>query len=413
MANDLTTQGPAPLATTGTIKPIIPADFDAVLEYARLVDASGMAPASIKSHTQIAVAIMHGYEVGLTPLAALQSIAVINGRPSLWGDGALALVQSSPACEDIQERFEGEGDALKAICVAKRKGRSPVTSEFSMADAKAAGLLEKTGPWKQYTKRMLKMRARAFALRDAFSDILRGLAIAEEQQDVVLKDITPAEAPPEPPKPPVAAKPKEPAKVVDGEIVDPEPNAKDAEKAAAKKQADDARETAAAQEAEEKAQAKAKRDAEEKERREAEAKRASEQASGADDHEDPFERYLAKFDAAFAAATTFDEMKQIWMDRDRSWPEDEQTKRMMEVRDVHKARVTEQGETKASAPPVKDFDEPSYRKDFLARLDAVKTAEEALALKEEVDAHVEAGRITGKRFSADYEDSLSAKFDTL
>src|SRR5690606_39168844 len=43
------------------------------------------------------------------------------------------------------------------------------------------------GPWTQYPKRMRQMRARAFALRDVFPDVLRGMPIAEAVMD------TPAE----------------------------------------------------------------------------------------------------------------------------------------------------------------------------------------------------------------------------
>ena len=35
-----------------------------------------------------------------------------------------------------------------------------------------------------YSSRMLQMRARAFALRDAFADALRGIQCREEMQDV-------------------------------------------------------------------------------------------------------------------------------------------------------------------------------------------------------------------------------------
>jgi hypothetical protein len=52
-----------------------------------------------------------------------------------------------------------------------------------VADAKAAGLWAKGGPWTQYPKRMLAMRARGFALRNAFADVLRGLVTAEEAGD--------------------------------------------------------------------------------------------------------------------------------------------------------------------------------------------------------------------------------------
>ena len=36
-------------------------------------------------------------EIGLAPLQAMQSIAVINGRATLWGDALVALVQKAVA----------------------------------------------------------------------------------------------------------------------------------------------------------------------------------------------------------------------------------------------------------------------------------------------------------------------------
>ncbi|WP_287027931.1 recombinase RecT [Herbaspirillum sp.] len=132
----------------------------------------------------VLVAIQWGMEIGLKPMQAMQNIAVINGRPSIWGDAALALVKASPHYEDVIETYEGTGDKKKAVCIAKRKGRTDVVSEFSVEDAKTAGLYKKSGPWTQYPDRMLQMRARSFALRDQFPDVLKGLSIAEEAMDI-------------------------------------------------------------------------------------------------------------------------------------------------------------------------------------------------------------------------------------
>ena len=104
-----------------------------------------------------------GYEIGLAPLQALQNISVINGKPSVYGDAAMALVQSSAVCEDIEEYVEGEGTPNPvAVCIAKRKGRKPVTAKFSVDDAKRANLGGKQGPWTQDPKRMMQMRANDF-----------------------------------------------------------------------------------------------------------------------------------------------------------------------------------------------------------------------------------------------------------
>ena len=155
------------------------------MQFAKMVSQSDFAPKDFKGKPESCLlAIQHGSEVGLSPMQSLQSIAVINGRPTIWGDAALALVQSSPACEYVREYIDGEGDKAVAVCEVKRRGYpAPTEAHFSMADAKRAGLAGKSGPWTQYPTRMLALRARGFALRNAFADALRGLVTAEEAQD--------------------------------------------------------------------------------------------------------------------------------------------------------------------------------------------------------------------------------------
>jgi hypothetical protein len=125
------------------------------------------------------VAIQWGMEIGLKPLQAMQNIAVINGRPSLWGDAVIALARNSPLCEYIVETCT----ETMATCKVKRRGEPEQIRTFSMDDAAKAGLKAKGGPWLQYPKRMMQMRARAFAIRDVFPDVLKGLEMAEELQD--------------------------------------------------------------------------------------------------------------------------------------------------------------------------------------------------------------------------------------
>jgi hypothetical protein len=145
---------------------------------------AGMAPRDMDTAEKCMVSIMHGLEIGLPPMTALQRIAVVNGRPTLWGDGAMSLVRASGVCEYVTERIDGEGDSRIAICEAKRKGEKlPATRTFSVTDAKTARLWGKSGPWQQFPDRMLQMRARAFALRDLFADVLGGLYLREEIED--------------------------------------------------------------------------------------------------------------------------------------------------------------------------------------------------------------------------------------
>jgi hypothetical protein len=177
--------------------------FDDAFRFAKMVAASDFAPKEFKGKPESCLlAMQHGAEARLTPMQSLQSIAVINGRPTIWGDAALALVQSSPVCEYVREYTEGDGDNMAAVCEAKRRGYpAPTTVRFSVADAKKAGLWGKSGPWTQYPIRMLQLRARGFALRNAFADALRGLITAEEAQDYPTH---------EPAREPVVVRPKFP-----------------------------------------------------------------------------------------------------------------------------------------------------------------------------------------------------------
>jgi hypothetical protein len=160
---------------------------------------SNMVPKQYMGKPQdIMVCIQWGMEMGLAPMQALQNIAVINGKPSVYGDAMMALVQASPVCEGVEESIEDEATPNPvAVCIARRKGRAAVTVRFSVEDAKRAGLWGKQGPWQAYPKRMLQMRARGFALRDAYPDVLKGLISTEEAQDYPeetkrpAKDITP------------------------------------------------------------------------------------------------------------------------------------------------------------------------------------------------------------------------------
>lgn len=172
--------------------PYLPTNIEQAMKLAELVARSDLAPKDYKGKPgNVFVAMQMGHELGLSPMQSIQNIAVINGRPSVWGDALLALCQAHQDFADIIETDDG----AEATCTVKRRGRTDVTRHFSMEDAKRAGLLGKQGPWSSYPARMRQMRARGFALRDAFADALRGLSSAEEQEDVVRAEVVHAATP--------------------------------------------------------------------------------------------------------------------------------------------------------------------------------------------------------------------------
>jgi hypothetical protein len=205
--SDVTVPAHRAIATlsTGGIPAIVPQTMDEVWRFSQVLAKSGLLPKGIETPEQVTVQILTGFELGLKPMVAVQNIAVINGRPSIGGDLALAVLMTSGLLEDHDEWIDGEGDARVAICKVQRKGMKPIERRFSVKDAIQAGLWEtqamvrKTywdkearqrkqsnfetpneSPWYRYQERMLKMRARGFAFRDRFPDVLKGMHLAEE-----------------------------------------------------------------------------------------------------------------------------------------------------------------------------------------------------------------------------------------
>jgi len=176
----------APVTSGNQLAAFVPQSLDEAWRLAGALAASGMCPKAYGTdQNKVMVGILAGAELGLTPFAALQSIAVIGNNPAVWGDGMLGLVEASGKLQDIEESDDG----TTATCRVVRVGRpTPIVRTFSVDDAKKAGLAGKAGPWSQYPARMRQMRARAFALRDAFSDVLRGMKSAEEVRDYAPMD---------------------------------------------------------------------------------------------------------------------------------------------------------------------------------------------------------------------------------
>lgn len=137
-----------------------------------------------------------GFQLGFTLAQSMQDIAIINGKPAVYGDALLALVVSHPEFVDIKEEpIIKDNELFGYQCTVRRANRTPTIRSFTLEDAKKARLLGRPGPWTDYRDRMLQMRARGFACRDAFADRLKGIKSAEEYIiDGEYEDVTPSRA---------------------------------------------------------------------------------------------------------------------------------------------------------------------------------------------------------------------------
>ena len=158
-------------------------EYKAVYEVAEKLATSGLIPKSFKSPADAWYAMLTGQELGLTPIASLHNIHLINGRISLSADSMMALVMAHP------QYFGSSIEEKPGSCTVTLKRKNPQgfiderTATFTMDDAKTASLLGKDN-WKGFPKRMLKARAQAYACRDLFPEILSSLLSKEEAEDL-------------------------------------------------------------------------------------------------------------------------------------------------------------------------------------------------------------------------------------
>lgn len=201
--------------------PIYPETFDDVVRFARMAIFAGMVKPQKVGYGDNAVVeddratearatmiVMQGMELGLPPMAAVQLIAMINGRMTVHSEGVPGILLSKGF--KIEKQFVGKeyDDDFKAVCKLTRPDGQVFTGEFSVKDAKEAGLWDdnatvtkfgKTKPndsaWYRYKKRMLWARALGFAQKDGGSDATKGLMVREEVEDMLRSrqaiDLTP------------------------------------------------------------------------------------------------------------------------------------------------------------------------------------------------------------------------------
>lgn len=181
--------GKAMIPATSYQHTMEPRNFEEIKELAKLLAGSDIVPKDLQGKpANVLVVLMFGRELGISTAQALQNVMVVNGRPAMWGDAVIGKVEASGVMEWWRDAFDEK--TMTATFTVKRKGKpEPTVRTFSQADAQKAGLWSKQGPWSQYPKRMLFCRARAFALRDTFADVLKGLRIAEEDRDII--EVTP------------------------------------------------------------------------------------------------------------------------------------------------------------------------------------------------------------------------------
>jgi hypothetical protein len=160
---------------------LIPTNLEDAIKIAQRLANSGLVPASMRGNPDAVFAgMMLANELGVSTMQGLSNIAVVNGRASVWGELATAIVRASGLCEYLSPpKFTGTGPTMKCTVVGKRKGeKDEVSMEYSMEDAKLAGHLSKD-TYQKNPKDMIMWKALHRLYKFLWADVLKGLTFRE------------------------------------------------------------------------------------------------------------------------------------------------------------------------------------------------------------------------------------------
>jgi len=194
------TQTPENVPQKASIAALVQPDAQGILKgsnleqewkLAEMMVKSGMLPKQYDTPAKVITAKQFAIELGVPPLTALRQIAVINGRPQLYGDLPLGLVRRSGLLDSMKEYFlDDKGQEVcqenknltaeveGAVCVIKRKNEAGREFFWTSKDDQLAGI-SGYETHKKYKRTMYMYRARSMALKSVFSDVLNGVAICE------------------------------------------------------------------------------------------------------------------------------------------------------------------------------------------------------------------------------------------
>lgn len=172
-------QALVPVETSTHALALVPTSIDGAYQLAAWLSNAQLLPPALRGkQADLFTMILAGMELGLPPMAALRGMYIVNGKPALEGKTKAAICLQRGAALYFK-RIEHTPEAT--TWETMRAGQTePVRSRYTKQEAKAAGLLDKEGPWRNYSQRMISHRALGWLCDDVYPDIVLGVATAED-----------------------------------------------------------------------------------------------------------------------------------------------------------------------------------------------------------------------------------------
>jgi len=176
-----------------------PAAFDQIWRASKLFASSDLVPTAYKGKPENCfIAIEMADRMGIAPFAMLQSLVIIQGKPSMEAKLIIALVNDSGIFEDPLD-FEVVGDdahaksfKVRAFATMKKSGKVCLGPWITYQMVEGEGWLSKQGSkWKTMPDLMFRYRAASYFAKLYCPNITMGMQSREEMEDVKPIDITP------------------------------------------------------------------------------------------------------------------------------------------------------------------------------------------------------------------------------
>lgn len=156
--------------------------WDELLSRAEYFAKSQLIPSALRGKpADVAIILQYGVELGIPPLQALNGIDVVQGKPTVSPQLAIALIRSKVPKSFIKIETD-EVKLVSRVTMARDRDHKDeaYTATWDMAKAQKMGLTGKDNYQKQPAT-MIEWRATMQAARKVFPDIIKGLDYSPDE----------------------------------------------------------------------------------------------------------------------------------------------------------------------------------------------------------------------------------------
>jgi hypothetical protein len=172
--------------------------MEKALRFSEIMAQADIIPTHYRGKTaNVFIAVQSALRMNLDPMHVMQNTFVISGKLGMVSSFAISLANGSGLFDSgISYKIEGKGDDLKVTAFAnlKKSGRE-ISYTITMREAIAEGWT-KNAKYRTLPELMLRYRAATLLIRTHVPEVLNGMHMVEEIEDVTIatKDVTPNKA---------------------------------------------------------------------------------------------------------------------------------------------------------------------------------------------------------------------------